>query len=430
MSTPRAVTSSRVRWVICAFLFFVTANNYFDRQIFGVLGPSLMERMGWKPSVYADMVTWFDIAYAVGFLLSGRLLDWVGTRLGFALAVAAWSLAAMAHAGLSTILGFKIARAALGLAEAGHLPGAIKVVGEWFPKQERALATGLYKAGGDLGAIIVPILIPWMYVSAGWRWTFVFTGASGIVWLLFWIPYYRAPEKHPKVAADELLLIRDGRAATAAVLPPMPWSRLLRLKQTYGYILAKFLTDAIWHWYLYLLPLFLALHFHLSIKQFGLPLVVVYACADIGSIGGGWLSSALMKRGWAVTPARKLAMAVCCIAVMPAVFIPHVSSVWLAVPLVGLAMAAHQGWTSNLFTTVSDLFPGRTVGSVVGIGGTAGMIGAALLAAFTGHLLETTSDYTLIFIIAGSAYLVAWTLFHLLTPSLESLDPRVPAATS
>ncbi len=276
-----------------------------------------------------------------------------------------------------------------------------------------------------MGAIIVPAIVPWLYTSAGWRWTFIITGASGLVWLLFWVPFFRAPAQQPRVTPEELAYIYDGTSEAErtqeAKVPPTPWRVLLREKATYGYIAAKFLTDAIWHWYLYLLPLFLTLHFHLSIKQFGLPLIVVYGCADAGSIGGGWLSSHLMKRGWAVTPARKLAMLVCCLAVMPAVFVPHVTSVWLAVPLVGLAMAAHQGWTSNLFTTVSDLYPQQAVGSVVGLGGTAGMVGAALLAQFTSHLLATTGNYTVIFIIAGSAYLVAIGIFHVLVPSLEPL---------
>ena len=263
ITNSRRSPKGRLRWIVCGLLFLVTANNYFDRQIFGVIGPSLTERFGWQPSDYADMVTWFEVAYAIGFLVAGRFIDWVGTRVGFAIAVGALEYHPPCfHSGLTGMLGFKIARAALGFVEAAHLPGAIKVVAEWFPKEERALATGLYKAGGDVGAIMVPALIPWLYTAAGWRWTFFITGATGIVWLMYWIPFYRTPEDHKKISSEELAFIENGvptaERKEAERLSPTPWSVLLREKSTYGYIAAKFLTDAIWHWYLYLLPLFLS----------------------------------------------------------------------------------------------------------------------------------------------------------------------------
>jgi ACS family hexuronate transporter-like MFS transporter len=400
------------KWLICGLLFLVTANNYFDRQVLGVLAPEILRRFHWQARQYADIVTWFDVAYGIGFLFAGRLLDILGTRLGFAIAATAWSLAAMAHGAVASLIGLKLVRSLLGLSESSHLPAAIKSIAEWFPADERALATGIYKAGGEIGALTVPALIPWLYLALGWRWVFVLTGSTGLIWVGLWMRFNRtaagtaAPGSRP----------RGGRPRGLT-----PWRALLRRPETYGYIAAKFLTDAVWHWYLYLLPLFLSVQFKLSIRQFGLPLVAVYALSDTGSIGGGWLSSHLMKRGWTVTAARKLAMLICCCCVLPVVFAPHVDGVWIAVVLVGTAMAAHQGWTSNLFTTVSDLYPLEAVGSVVGVGGAAGMAGAALLAQLTGHLLATTGNYSAIFLIAGTAYLGAFALFHFLAPSLDPL---------
>lgn len=412
----------RLRWVVCGLLFLATANNYFDRQVFGVLAPELIRRLHWRPNEYTAVVTAFDVAYGVGFLLSGRLLDAIGTRVGFALSAAAWSVAAAAHGLVASVLGFKLVRALLGLSESAHLPAAIKAVADWFPRRERALATGIYKAGGEIGALTVPVLIPWLYATVGWRWTFALTGATGLAWLGAWLMLYQRPERHRWIGAAELALIReDGPSSGTARRAVVPWPALLRRPETYGYFSAKFLTDAVWHWYLYLLPLFLSQRFGLSLRQFGPPLVAVYALSDGGSIGGGWLSGALMGRGWSVTPARKLAMLVCCCAVLPVVFAPHVSRVWLAVPLVGVAMAAHQGWTSNLFTVVSDLYPQGAIGSIVGVGGACGMAGAALLAAYTGRLLATGAGYSAIFLIAGGVYLIAFALFHLSAPSLEPL---------
>lgn len=422
----------RIRWIVCALLFLVTANNYFDRQVFGILAPELIRRFHWRAADYTGMVTWFDVAYGIGFLLAGGFLDLVGTRLGFAISAAAWSVVAAAHACVGSVLGFKLMRALLGLSEASHLPAAIKAVAEWFPKEERALATGIYKAGGEIGALAVPALIPFLYLSLGWRWAFVLTGATGLAWLAAWLALYRRPENQPRLSRAELAYIRRDSEGETLVPPerPVAWTKLLRRRETFGYVVAKFLTDAVWHWYLYLLPLFLSVRFKLSIKEFGLPLVAVYLMSDAGSIGGGWLSSALMKRGWPVTSARKLAMLVCCCAVLPVVLAPHVAHVWIAVALVGTAMAAHQGWTSNLFTTVSDLYPQGAVGSVVGIGGACGMAGAALLAQLTGVLLERTGSYSVVFLIAGTAYLVALAFFHLLAPTLEPIafEPAVLVA--
>lgn len=407
------------RWVVCGLLFFVTANNYMDRQVFGIMGPELIRHFNWSPTTYTDIVFWFQIAYGIGFLVSGRILDIIGTRLGFAIAVSVWSIAAALHGAMGTILGFKVVRFLLGLSEPSHLPGAIKVVSEWFPRSERALATGIYKAGSNLGAVIVPVLVPWMFVTFGWRSTFLITAATGFIWLAFWLKLYRLPAESPQVSDVE-----RGYILSDPIVPVrsrVPWRALLQHRETWAYMNFKFMTDAIWHWYAAMLPLYLSRNFHLTIKQFGLPLITVYVLSDIGSIGGGWFSSRLIKRGWSITAARKLAMFICCATTLPVLFVTQTHSLWLVVVLVGIAHGSHQGLTANLFTTVSDLYPRNAVGSVIGLGGTAGQIGAALMTALTGMILARTGNFTVLFLVAGSTYLVAWTIFHLVVPRLEPI---------
>ena len=410
---------TRFRWVICALLFFVTANNYMDRQVFGIMAPELIKIFGWTPAQYTDVVFWFQVAYGVGFLVAGRILDFVGTRLGLAVAVCIWSTAAALHGAMSSLGGFKFARFLLGISEPSHLPAAIKVVAEWFPRSERALATGIYKAGSNLGAFIVPLLVPWMFHAFGWRATFLVTASFGFVWLGFWLWLYRLPTDSKRVSVSELAFIRSD-----PIPPPLrraSWRSLLRHRETWAYMTFKFLTDAMWHWYGAMFPLYLAQEFGLKIKEFGLPLIIVYVLADTGSIGGGWLSSHLIKRGWSVTVARKLAMFVCCAATVPVVLVAVFHNLWFVVVLVGVAHAAHQGLTSNLFTTVSDIFPRNAIGTVIGLGGTAGQVGAALMTVATGIILARVGDFTPLFVVAGSTYLVAWTIFHFAVRRLEPL---------
>ncbi|MDQ3622548.1 MAG: MFS transporter [Verrucomicrobiota bacterium] len=404
------------RWVICALLFFATTINYVDRQVFGILAPEMKKIFGWTDTDYTDIVFWFEVAYAIGLLTTGRLLDWIGTRVGFAVAMVFWSLAAMLHAGMASIAGFSAARFLLGLGEAGNFPACIKTVAEWFPKKERALATGIFNAGSNVGAIVAPLAVPWIYLSWGWQWAFLATGAIGFVWLLFWLPMFRAPDQHPRLSAAELAHIRSDPDDT---VEKIPWLSLLPHRQTWAFVIAKFLTDSIWRWYLYLLPLFFSTNFQLDIKSFGPPFVLIYCLADVGSIGGGWLSSWLIQRGWSVNAGRKTAMLVCALCVVPVVLVTHVSNMWTAVWLVGLAAAAHQGWSANLFTTASDMFPRQAVGSIVGLGGMAGALGAMLILKVTGYILAQTGSYTTLFLIAGSAYLVALGLLHALVPRLE-----------
>ena len=404
------------RWVICALLFFAATINYIDRQVIGILKTTIHDEIGWSEVDYSWVVFAFQAAYAIGLLGVGRLIDRIGTRKGFSLAIIFWSAAAMAHALAHTVLGFGAARFLLGLGEAGNFPAAIKTVAEWFPKKERALATGIFNSGTNIGALVTPLVVPIITIAWGWRAAFIATGAIGFIWLLAWLLLYRRPEEHPSLSKAELEYIQSD--------PPdpvvnIPWGRLLPHRQTWAFSVAKFMTDPIWWVYLFWLPDFLHKRHGLSLKDFGPPLVVVYLLADIGSIGGGWLSSSLIKRGWTINAGRKLAMLICALAVVPIVFAAQTSNLWVAVLLIGLAAAAHQGWSCNLFTTTSDMFPRRAVGSVVGIGGMAGAVGGMMIARLVGEILERTGSYVPIFIIAASAYLVALLFFHLLSPRLD-----------
>lgn len=406
----------RYRWVICALLFFAATINYIDRQVIGILKPTLQTEIGWNEVQYSWIVFSFQAAYAAGMLGIGWVMDKIGTRKGFSLAIIVWSIAAMAHALARSVAGFSMARFALGLGEAGNFPAAIKTVAEWFPKKERALATGIFNAGTNVGALVTPLLVPIITIRWGWRWAFILTGAIGFIWLIFWLLFYRKPDEHPRLSEAERAYIQSD--------PPdpilkTPWARLIPHRQTWAFAVGKFMTDPIWWVYLFWLPDFLNKRHGLSLKDFGLPLATIYIIADIGSIGGGWISSALIKRGWSINAGRKIAMLICALSVVPIAFAARTSSLWTAVFLIGLAAAAHQGWSANMFTIASDMFPRRAVGSVVGIGGMAGAVGGMLIARVVGEILQRTGSYVPIFIIAASAYLVALGFIHLLAPRLE-----------
>lgn len=419
-----ATVCTRCRWVVCALLFFATTINYIDRQVIGILAPTLGREIGWSESQYADIVFSFQLAYAIGLLLAGPVIDRLGTRLGYALALVFWSLAAMAHGPVRSVTGFCMARFALGLGEAGNFPAAIKTVAEWFPKRERALATGIFNAGSNVGAIIAPLCVPWIALHMGWPWAFYITGAVGLLWLAFWLPLYRAPEKHPLVSPAELSLIRSDNEPT---LPRIPWFRLLRYRQTWAFVVGKFLPDAVWWFYLYWTAKFLDRNFGIPLSKLSLPLVAIYLIADVGSVGGGWISSSLIRRGWSVNAGRKTAMLVCALCVVPVTFAPMTGNLWLAVALVSIAAAAHQGWSANVFTLVSDTFPKQAVSSVVGIGGMAGAVGGMILSKVIGRILEQTGSYVPVFIIAGGGYLVALAVIHLLSPRLQPAEIRASA---
>jgi ACS family hexuronate transporter-like MFS transporter len=403
------------RWVICALLFTATTINYIDRQVLGILAPDLQRSIGWNEIEYGYIVTSFQAAYALGLVIVGRLMDRFGSRMGYTLAIVVWSVAAMGHALARSALGFGLARFALGLGEAGNFPVAIKTVAEWFPKKERAFATGIFNSGTNVGAIVAPLTVPWIALTFGWQWAFIITGAIGFIWVAFWLRMYDAPERHDRVTPAERAYIEsDHEVATASV----PWQALLWHRQTWAFAVGKFMTDPIWWFYLYWLPKFFHDVHGLTLSTIGLPLVVIYLVADGGSIGGGWLSSTLLERGWSLSAARKTAMLVCALAVMPIVFASQVGDLWSAVALVSLAAAAHQGWSANMFTLASDMFPRHAVGSVVGIGGMAGAVGGMLIATVTGYILEFTGSYLAVFLVAGSTYLVALLIVHVLAPRL------------
>lgn len=412
------------RWMICALLFFATTINYIDRQVLGILATdeTFKAAIGWNEAEYGFVNTAFQAAYAVGLLVVGNLTDRFGTRKGFSFAIVFWSVAAMGHSLARSAFGFGVARFALGLGEAGNFPAAIKTVAEWFPKRERAFATGIFNSGSNVGAILAPLSVPLIAVNYGWQWAFIITGALGFIWLAFWLMIYRKPEEDAKLSPAELAYIQsDNEKPTAKI----PWARLLPHRQTWAFAVGKFLTDPIWWVYLFWLPKFLNTKFDLNILQLGLPLIVIYVIADVGSIGGGWLSSSLIKRGWSVNAGRKTAMLICALAVVPVVFASVTDNLWTAVLLIGLAAAAHQGWSANIFTTASDMFPKQAVGSVVGIGGMAGSIGGMVIASAVGLILQYTSNsYFSVFIIAGSAYIAALLIIHLLAPKLEPVNLR------
>ncbi len=408
--------SGHYRWTICALLFFATTINYIDRQVLGILAPTLQKEIGWNQLDYGYIVTAFQAAYAIGLVTVGRFIDKVGTKIGYGISIFVWSLAAMGHALVRTVFGFGVARFLLGIGESGNFPAAIKSTAEWFPKKERALATGIFNSGANIGAVIAPLVVPWLTLTWSWREAFIFTGSLGFIWVILWAVMYQIPQKHKKVSSEEMAYIESDPPEPAS--EKIPWLSLLKHKQTWAFVIDKFLTDPIWWFYLYWLPLFLNQRYKLDLAQIGLPLIVIYTMTSIGSIGGGWLSGAFIKRGWSINKGRKIVMLICAILIVPIVFASVVPE-WWAVLLIGTAAAAHQGWSANLFTTASDMFPKRAVASVVGLGGMAGAIGGMLIATGAGLILQFTGSYVILFIICGTVYLIALLIFHLLVPRLE-----------
>lgn len=407
------------RWWIAALLFFATTINYVDRQVLGILAPQLQTQLGWSEVDYGYIVTAFQVSYAIGLLIAGRLVDYFGTRRGFSVAIFGWSLAAIGHALASSALGFGLARLALGISEAGNFPAAIKTVAEWFPRKERALATGIFNSGSNIGAIVAPLVVPIIAVRFGWQWAFIATGLLGFVWLMAWLRLYQSPASHPSVNAAELALIQSDVEPQTETRQSL--GQLLRTRQIWAIAIGKFMTDPIWWFFLYWLPKFLNKTYGLELDRIGLPLIVAYLIADVGSIGGGWLSSHLLNRGWSINAARKTTLLLCAGLVIPIYWASGVGDLWSAVLLIGLGMAAHTGWSANMYTLATDLFPKPDVGTVVGFVGMAGAVGGMLMASATGHLLELTGSYTPLFIIAASTYTLALLLIHALVPNLDAV---------
>lgn len=405
----------RFRWIICALLLAVTALNYVDRQIIGILQPMLAREFHWSEIDYSNIVLAFQLAYAVGNIVFGKLIDRIGARAGFAIAVAIWTVAHVAHAWANSLNDFILARFAVGLGESGNFPAGLKAVAEWFPKHERALATGIFNAGTNIGSIVTPLIVPAITLALGWRAAFLITGSFTVVWLAVWLAVYRPPRRQPRLGTAELALIESDPPDPAVSIP---WRKLLTVRETWIIVLGKFLTDPVWWMWLFWLPDFLVRRHHLDLRTFGPPLVAIYVMSDLGSIAGGWLSSRLLRAGWSLNAARKYTMLLCAVCVLPVFAAAYVDSLWGAVAIVGLAAAAHQGFSCNLLTLPSDIFPRRAVASLIGIGGTAGSIGGMLLAEYAGWVLERLGSFKPLFAYAGCAYLLALLVIHLLSPRL------------
>lgn len=415
-SAVPTAASGKYRWVVVGLLFLAMVVNYVDRQTLGLLKPALTEEFGWSETDYADLVFWFQAAYAIAYLTWGRVMDRMGARFGFGLAYFIWHIGHIATAAATSFGGFIAARVLLGLGEGGGFPGGIKAVTEWFPKKERAFATGLFNAGTNIGAIVTPLVVPAIVLAWGWQAAFIVTGVAGLIWLPIWLIVYRRPREHPRVSAGELAYIEQD--------PPDPvekvaWSKLLRYRETWAYAIGKFLIDPIWWMFLFWLPDFLGKRYGLDLTTFGPPLVAIYLLSDVGSVGGGWLSSRFMHMGWSINRARKTTMLICALLALPVAFAAFASNLWVAVLIIGVATAAHQGFSANLYTLPSDVFPRSAVASVVGIGGMVGAIGGMVFSKYVGFILERIGTYTPIFLIAATAYLLALLVVHLLTPRME-----------
>ncbi|OGX81507.1 MFS transporter [Hymenobacter coccineus] len=438
----------RYRWTICSLVFFATTINYLDRAVISLLKPYLEKAFSWNAGDYANIEIAFKLAYAVGMVGAGRIIDKLGTKKGYALSTALWSLAAMGHALVSSTLGFGVARAFLGITEAGNFPAAIKTTAEWFPQRERALATGIFNSGSNVGAIIAPLTVPLIAVTIGWQWAFVITGALGFVWLLLWNKHYETPATHSKLSKAEFDYINadipTGLPAEGVVeeKPKASWGRLLGFRQTWAFVIGKFITDPIWWFYLFWLPDFLGKQYHLTGTGIALPVAAVYLLSSLGSVGGGYLPLGFIKRGLPAFQARKSAMLLIAFCVFPIVFAQYLgeTNMWLAVGVIGIAAAAHQAWSANIFTTVSDMFPKRAVASVTGIGGMAGGLGGIALTALVQKRMfvhyeaigQLDKAYFIMFLICGGAYLVAWVLMFTLVPRMEPIvlddDDILPTA--
>jgi len=432
---------SRYRWTICGLLFFATTINYLDRSVISFLKSTLTRERNWDDADYANVEIAFKFAYAVGLLFAGRLIDKLGTKMGYALATGLWSVAAMCHAFTNTVFGFGVARSALGVSEAGNFPAAIKTVAEWFPRKERAFATAIFNSGAGIGAIIAPLSVPFINAYWGWKATFIITGAVGFIWLIFWFLLYEVPERHKKVSAAELSYINSdegsaqltgGGVSEEGRKQKFSWVRLLGFRQTWAFALGKLLTDPIWWFYLFWLPDFLKSQYKLSDEAVSLPTATVYIMATVGGIWGGWLPMNLINKGWANFKARKTSMFIFALLVLPIMFAQVAGSVnmWLAVVIIGIAASAHQAWSANIFTTVSDMFPKKATGSVTGIGGMAGALGGILLSAlvqknmfvYYRSINKIEVAYYIMFGVCSGAYLIAWLVMHLLVPKMARVE--------
>lgn len=407
------------RWRIVALLFFSTTINYIDRHIIGILKPYIAEDLGWTEVHYGYIITAFSIAYAFGLLVTGRLLDKLGPRIGYSLAIIFWSIAGMGHAFARSIFSFGAFRALLAFGESANFPAAIKAVTDWFPKKERALATSWFNSGANIGAILAPLIVSVVTIRLGWRWAFIITGLLGFIWLIFWLPYYKSPEKQKKLSQAELDYIHsDSEPETTEKIK---WKSLFKYKQTTGICFLKLATDWVWWFYLYWIPDFLNKTHGIDIKQVVLPLIIIYSVSSIGGITGGWLSSHYIKSGKTIDYARKFTMLIFALGVLPLIFAAKTNNLWIAIFIVAWATAAHQGWSNNLFTLISDIYPKKMVGSMVGLSGFVGAVGGAVSASVVGWILQLTNSYVLVFSIAAIMYILAWFSMKIFIPNITSI---------
>lgn len=428
MTPPTKV--GNYRWFIAFLLFAATTINYIDRQIFGLLKPQLEQTFSWTETDYSHIVMAFTACYALGLLFYGKVIDRIGTKLGYTISVTVWSISAMLHAFVRSTLGFAVVRGLLGLGESGNYPGGVKTTSEWFPKKERALAIGILDSGSNIGACVGPILVPWLLAAYGWQAAFIITGSLGFIWLIAWRICYFVPAKQRRLSAAELEYINsDEGDADEETTGNVSWGQLLKLRQTWAFIAGKFFTDPIWFFFLFWLPSYFATSFDLDLKKPSLPLVIVYAGTMVGSLGGGYLSSWLIKKGWTVNKARKTALLVAALCVVPIIGTRFASDMWVVVGLIALSVAANQAWSANIFAVVPDMFPKRAVSSVVGLGGMIGAIGSVLFPIFIGFILDSyknagniVAGYNIIFLICGGSFLVAWVLIHFLSPRMEKAE--------
>lgn len=414
------------RWRICALLFFATTINYLDRQVIGLLKPVLEKDFNWTESDFSNIVMAFQAAYAISLLGFGGIIDRIGTKLGYAISIVLWSIAAMLHAAATGTLSFAVMRALLGLGEAGNFPAAIKTVAEWFPKKERALATGIFNSGANIGAVAAPIIVPLLLNFYGWEMAFIATGAIGFVWLIFWWIYYEVPFKHQQLSKEEFDYIHADKEEKDENQDPVKWGRLFGFRQTWAFFFGKMLTDPIWWFFLFWLPSYFASRFQLDLKKPSLELIVVYTATTVGSIGGGWLSSWLIGKGWPSFRARKFSMLSFALAVVPIMLARYCQDIWQAVALISLAAAAHQAWSANIYSIATDMFPKKAVSSVIGIGGMAGSAGGIFFPWLVGGILDKfkalgdiNAGYNVIFTICGIAYVLAWLIIYGLVPKLQ-----------
>ncbi|MHA8101153.1 MFS transporter [Aquirufa nivalisilvae] len=411
------------RWVVVALLFFATTINYLDRQVIGLLKPTLEKELNWTETDYSFIVMCFTASYAIGLLFFGKIIDQIGSKLGYTISIIIWSIAAMFHALAKTSFGFGAARSVLGLGEAGNFPAAIKAVAEWFPKKERAFATGIFNSGANIGAMVAPIMVPWLLGAYGWQEAFLITGVIGFIWLIFWWIFYEIPSKKKGINQAELDYIQEEDHEDNT---PIAWSKLFTIPQTWVFIVGKFFTDPIWWFFLFWLPSYFSSTFSLDLKKPSIHLAVLFTCTSIGSIGGGYIPGWLMRKGWPVYKARKTAMLFFALLALPIISARWATDIWQAVILISIAASAHQAWSANIFTSVSDMFPKNAISSVVGIGGLAGSLGGVIFPYFIGVILDTykandnlSGGYNLIFLICGSAYLLAWLLIHFISPKMS-----------